>query len=664
MPTFEVRSPEGKTFQIQGDNAEGALRAFGGYIEQQKTYVDPKTLGPLSEQSTNPALQQHSADVNNLAMAQVEAPGGAAAVARDAQLPFSNELAGGVNAVKGLFNGRGVAEEYSRGKEAADLAPQIAAARNPTESAIGTGFGIAGNLGHAGAPGAAAIVPTVGQLAKQGAVMGAIGGVDQGEGLGDRLVKGLVGAAGGAALGGVLGKGAEIAGKFGASAPAAANEAVQAADRLGVPLPRVLATDSRATQAIGEGLGSTYMGAPIRKATAATDAALGAKADELAQKAGTAGSSEATGNSLRDALNAYIKEKSPAKVGAAYDALEQKGGQALAQGTAELPSTTQTAQDIMARRAASAGGASPAVKMVEEAATRPEGLTFGGIKDLRGRVGETTNFGRVLPEGASAAEYKQLYGALSEDLGAAATKAGAGAEFQAANRLAATERNLNEKLTKIVGSTGENSGASVYDKIVKAAGSSSRADLGQLARVRSTVPQEEWNNLGSSIIQSLGRDADGNFTAQRFTTAYSKLSDGGKNVLFNPELRRALDDLHTVATKVKDSARYRNYSGTANAVAALGIIPAAIANPLAVIGGAIGTRAMATILAKPVTVRATSKWVQALGGFSRGASRATAATLTSTTKGLAKAIAGETGAGFEQVYQQLLSQKSGTPASQ
>jgi hypothetical protein len=661
MPTFEVRSPEGKTFQIQGDNAEGALRAFGGYIEQQKTYVDPKTLGPLSEQSTNPAMQQHSADVNNLAMAQVEAPGGAAAVARDAQLPFSNELAGGVNAVKGLFNGRGVAEEYSRGKEAADLAPQIAAARNPTESAIGTGFGIAGNLGHAGAPGAAAIVPTVGQLAKQGAVMGAIGGVDQGEGLGDRLVKGLVGAAGGAALGGVLGKGAEIAGKFGASAPAAANEAVQAADRLGVPLPRVLATDSRATQAIGEGLGSTYMGAPIRKATAATDAALGAKADELAQKAGTAGSSEATGNSLRDALNAYIKEKSPQKVSAAYDVLDKN--RAWNTALNDLPATRQAAAEINATRGRRYQGPSTAAGEVEGAVNSP-GLAGADIKGLRTSVNEKTKFG-MMPANGSGAEYKQIGGALTQDLTKAAENVGLGSEFQAANRLAATERNLNEKLTKIVGSTGENSGASVYDKMIKAAGKGAiRADLGQLARVRSTVPQEEWNNLGSSIIQSLGRDADGNFTAQRFTTAYSKLSDGGKNVLFNPELRRALDDLHTVATKVKDSARYRNYSGTANAVAALGIIPAAIANPLAVIGGAIGTRAMATILAKPVTVRATSKWVQALGGFSRGASRATAATLTSTTKGLAKAIAGETGAGFEQVYQQLLSQKSGTPASQ
>jgi hypothetical protein len=101
------------------------------------------------------------------------------------------------------------------------------------------------------------------------------------------------------------------------------------------------------------------------------------------------------------------------------------------------------------------------------------------------------------------------------------------------------------------------------------------------------------------------------FSPERFLTAYNKLSDAGRNVLFKSggksELASSLKDIATVAGRWREMQKFSNPSGTAQntigaatgASAMAPMMAGDFVTPLAVVGGVIGGRALASVLAKP-----------------------------------------------------------------
>jgi hypothetical protein len=273
--------------------------------------------------------------------------------------------------------------------------------------------------------------------------------------------------------------------------------------------------------------------------------------------------------------------------------------------------------EIAAKRDAAALPSGKATDAVLEAVQRADGLTYEGVKTLRTNIGEMLK-GGILPEGVSGSELKQIYGGLSKDLESSVAAAGgakASEAFNRANRYYSLVSDRRESLAKIIGADGNAPAETVFNRLEAMAGSSSRADISKLAQARKVMGADDWNELASTVVSKLGRDVEGNFTPQRFITAYGKLSDAGKTLLFRSggksDLATHLDDIAKVSSRFKDLQKFANPSGTARNSLFTALGAGLVATPLTTISTVIGGRALAMALAKPASAASIAKLARA-----------------------------------------------------
>lgn len=411
-----------------------------------------------------------------------------------------------------------------------------------------------------------------------------------------------------------------------------------AAERIGVNVPRGVATDSALAQR-----GSQFLrnmpgaGEPLVRAGDETIAQL----SEAAQKAGTAagGSSKlAAGSTAKDSITNWITGKSAKNVSAAYDRVDKLVNPNV---TTDLANTRNTVGQIASERAAAhlPDGQGSAVRQVLDAAQTPGGLTHAGIQKLRTSVGEMLDSG-VLPADTSGAELKRIYGALTEDLGQSAANAGGAAgkaAWEAANNLAKTVAGRREALAKIVGVKGDVHPEAVFDRIAQMASNKGNANL--LAKARQ-VMGSDWSEVAGTVVKRMGLDKSGQFSPARFVSDYGNMSPQGKAILFNQPggsgaLRQALDDISTVSQRLKDMGKFGNPSGTAQNVAGIAEIAGLIKDPLGTIAGIVGGRAIASALARPATAASTAKFMSAYGRYAASPGPAAVAGLSVAARNLA-----------------------------
>lgn len=492
--------------------------------------------------------------------------------------------------------------------------------------------------------GAAGQAATRGQAAMQGAKVGAIGGglygAGQGEGV-EGTVSGaatgaLVGAGLGGTLGAVIGPGASAASS---QAAPAGQDVAAAAERIGVAVPRAVASDSTAVQRAGQGVRNIpFAGDPLVKATDKMVQGLGSAADDVTRAMGSGDRAQA-GATASGAIRDWITGKSAAAVSKAYDDVEKVVDPAI---RSPLTATQQTVANILARRQnANIQGDSKAVNEVLAAAQNPQGLNFAGIKDLRTRIGEFMK-GGVLPADMSGSELKSIYGALSDDLRNAAEAAGGprGRQvFERANAFNAAVSKRREELAKIIGKDGNAPAEQVFDTIVRYAGEKGGADISRLAKAKNAIGGD-WDEVVSGVVGRMGRDAEGNFTPDRFATAWGSLSSSGKSLLFsNSAHRSALEDIFTISAKAKDSyKRFGNPSGTAQNVGFAAGVAGLLADPITTIGVVAGGNVLSRILAQPATASSMARWSRVYTAAVTKPTAATAATLQVATRNLAATI--------------------------
>lgn len=393
-------------------------------------------------------------------------------------------------------------------------------------------------------------------------------------------------------------------------------EVVAAADRLSqtgapVQVPRAAASDNMAVQQAGAVASNVpYAGTPLVKSAERTIDQLGTKADEVAQGYGGGSTVAQSGDVAKSGITDWITGESKANVTKLYDKVD---GLVNPDVKTPLEATRGVVAEIAAKRDAAALSSGKATGAVLDAVQRADGLTYEGVKTLRTNIGEMLK-GGILPEGVSGSELKRIYGALSEDLGVSVSSAGgpqAKAAFDRANRYASLISDRREALAKIVGADGNASAETVFGRIEAMAGSTARADVAKLAQARKAIGSEDWNEVASTVIGRLGRDVEGNFSPQRFVTAYEKLSDAGKNVLFRSSekasLASHLDDIAKVSSRFKELQKFANPSGSGRAVMGGGIGTGLVAAPLTTIGILAGNRALATALARPASAASIAK---------------------------------------------------------
>lgn len=429
-----------------------------------------------------------------------------------------------------------------------------------------------------------------------------------------------------------------------ANAPRPVSEGMEtaaAASRLGVDLPRAVASDSATVQQAGKTLANVpFGGNPLRKASSNAIEQLGQAADDVQRSVGSGNVANA-GNAAREGIVTHSKALA-GRVKGAYDNVDSLVTQNV---TTPLTETAKVALEISGRRTNAKLPESGAVARVRSALDAPEGLNYQGVKDLRTSVGELLDNPSLIPADMSEAELRRIYGGLTADLKNAVARAGgekASKAFDEANKLAAKTAREREGLQKILGR--DISDERLFDRITAMAGSTARADRVSLARVKGAVGDDTWNEIASGVVSRLGRDADGNFSPDRFVTGYGKISSEGKQALFGKgELASSLDDIATVSRRFKQLNQYANPSGTGQTVFGGAIGTGLVTAPLTTVTTTVGARAVSSLLARPVSAKALAAYSRAYEQHAMRPSNATLRALENTSRAVSALIANEAG---------------------
>lgn len=431
-------------------------------------------------------------------------------------------------------------------------------------------------------------------------------------------------------------------------------EVAQSAANIGVELPKAIASDSQLAKFTGQVLARAPGGGPLQEGIKDAVTQTGEAVGRAAEMAGGSTDAATTGANFRAGIETHFKPVVKERVGQAYDEVTKLTDPNI---RTPLDSTQGAIADITARRQASGEeDIGKAVKTVLGGATRPGGLTFEGVKDLRSRVGEMLDTG-TFPEGMSQGELRRIYGSLSDDLQSAARNAGGDAAVQALGRANTMHKVVSDwkaSLGKVLG-TDTRSDEGVAGAIMRLASNGPTADLKTLAKARSSVPSEVWQDVASTAISKLGRSRTGEWSPAQFRTDFNGLSDRGKSLLFasvgERDLVPFLSDIAKVSQKFVDAGKLANTSGTAghNAAYAIGgavitgVLHGSLIEPITAVTGVVGINMMSRLLATKATAASMARWSRAYDTLATNPTPSAQATFNIVSRNLAGTLNGHLG---------------------
>jgi len=321
---------------------------------------------------------------------------------------------------------------------------------------------------------------------------------------------------------------------------------------------------------------------------------------------GPAFSAVEAGAKLRGGLNAYVTRFN-AKSGEYYD----KVAELLPPDTMVAPTATLDA--IAKSKAAFANNPALASKLglngwdavAAEASTN--GMPWLAVRKFRSSIGEAIGRQSDVLGSDDLATLKSLYGALSDDMAAAAKAAGpkAYAAWDWANRYYANgARRIEEAVKPSLSAKSPEAAFEAFSAMAKADRAS--ADVGRMLKVKASMKPSEWNAVSSSIIDRLGKAPNGQqsaagdtFSPGVFLTQWNGMSAEAKRILLPEDVRIELDKLATVSEGVKRANLERNNSntGTANNLSriAIGLTVAPTTTVSALAGATVSARAMTSL---------------------------------------------------------------------
>lgn len=413
----------------------------------------------------------------------------------------------------------------------------------------------------------------------------------------------------------------------------------QAGDRLGVQLPRAVTSDSTAAQQMGKITSNVPLaGTPLRRASEKAVEQLDDAARGVQSRLGT-GDRAVAGASVREGVEAYSKGTLGARIGQLEDDVAKAVNPEV---LTPLAKTRQLAAQIAAgRKEGALAGEGKAVSLVSDAIAR-DGMTFNGIRTLRTSIREMLDNPSLIPADISKTELKRVYTALTDDLRAAAQNAGGKeglAKFELANRTEALIARDREALQRIMGRN--SSDEKIADNLLAMAGNTSRANIKDLMLAKKAVSKETWDELSSAALAKMGRDAEGNFTPDRFLTAWGKMNPSGKKLMFSGEVGKSLDDIATVSSRFKRLNQFANPSGTGQTGIGAAYLSGMFLDPTTVIGSIVGTNALARYMARPQVVKEVASYSKAYELAARAPSATTQKHLAERARALALVVAND-----------------------
>ena len=371
-----------------------------------------------------------------------------------------------------------------------------------------------------------------------------------------------------------------------ASGTLARTPGAEAARRAGVPLSAGQTAEKQWLESVEAALSSTPGGSGVMSEF------MGNQSDALQAASGRIGTHLGPGRSYGEAGEAILKgmkEIGP-KFNVKREALEDALQASIGGANAPVPITnvltlaTKLSQELAPNPTVLGPEINPALTRIRNLITDAQGaggrIPFQTLRTVRRSVGAAMDRPDISGLSDVQTKYlKQLYGALTEDMGAAAAAGGpeSARAWQVLNRYIryarATGRDVNlADLTRVA-----DSGS--VDRALKFVTSGDHMSGSRLWSMRGQMKPEEWDVVASSVWTELGRpranmqsatalgELTEEFSANSFLTNWSKLHPDARKALFGgtryADLEGPINDLVRTAGLVKEAGKYQNFSNTA-----------------------------------------------------------------------------------------------------
>lgn len=425
-------------------------------------------------------------------------------------------------------------------------------------------------------------------------------------------------------LGGLTPVSAVAAAKRLALPRGALSQVAQAAQRQGVDL---MAADvgGPSVKMLTAGAKQGFLSSgPVTAKAENTMNQLHAAASRTADAAGTVLPEDTAGSALQRAGQVFSRATAQFG-GRMYDRAERLAGNARIIPEAAL-SVIDNHIASLSEAGEAAGPVLTALQTYRTSLAQTGGITVNGARQIRTllrNAGQTdalrnTPAQRILNDvGAN------LSDDVTQGLAAAGSPRAAGA-FRAADTFWRTRvETIDNILEPVIGAN--KSG----EDVINAVESMARGKTGGVQRLRGllgALPGDEASDVRATLIDRLGRSAPGvqnetgtAFSPATFATNWAKMSEAGKNALFGTDaaLRKNLDDVVLLTSRVKDAQRYSNTSNTAGAVGVQAMMSgstfAAGATAghgvLGGVGAMVGSAVLQTLSSHALASKALTDWI-------------------------------------------------------
>lgn len=338
------------------------------------------------------------------------------------------------------------------------------------------------------------------------------------------------------------------------------------------------ATQNPLIQTIESGLSKVPGGASVMSKAGQQQAqSIGSTVDQIAGQLANNPSPENAGRSIINNVNNTFIPQAKAVQQALYDKLDQfiPHDQPI-QAANTLDTLNKLTKPISGASALSQTSLinNPTLNGIKDAIESDTGetgaLSYQGIKQLRTAVGQKLQDTDLSPDVAKA-QWKQLYGALSDDMSSAAKQAGPQAKqaFDRANNYTSALHDRIDTLNRVVG---DKDPEAVFQSAMKG----TQEGATTLRSVMRSLPEDGQQMMAATVLKRMGRanpsaqnDVGNAFSTNTFLTNWNKLSPEAKSALFGgqgQEFNDSMNNLASVADNLrKGSQVFSNPSGTAGA---------------------------------------------------------------------------------------------------
>ena len=372
--------------------------------------------------------------------------------------------------------------------------------------------------------------------------------------------------------------------KGGQASKAAARALVEAFDSLGIDPPAGAVSGSRAILTVGKSLeaapaSSDIMQRQAERILAQTKTA----AEKVANEFGKARTKQGAGEVIKTAA-----KKAAERFGFRQEALYDEAFDLVGADTPVVVNAVKELREAMENELARAPRAlgralNSGLKILREIeldAASPDGLAFGALRQVRTMIGRDIDSPMLAGSTGSQNEaLKRIYGALTDDMSAAARAAGPAA----AKRLAVADRFTRQFMNTASKTMQKIADFEADERAFAFAMQSARDGGSALTRLRRHFTPEEWDTVAGTVLNNLGKatpgaqDAAGEaFSVNTFLTNWNRLAPEAKKALFGgkryADLAPELDKLVRVIGSLKELEKVTNTSNTARNLMAYGAI--------------------------------------------------------------------------------------------